>query len=142
MKSFLVPIDGSECSLKAVRHAITLAKGRPDAQVHMVHAHEEPLLYGELAVYVPREKMEQVQREHSEDILARAEPLLQESGIRYTKGILIGPIAERIAEEAERLGCDAIVMGTHGMTAVGKLIMGSIATKVVHASRVPVMLVK
>jgi nucleotide-binding universal stress UspA family protein len=141
MKDFLVPIDGSECSLKAVRHAIALARGL-DGEIHLVHGHEEPLLYGELAVYVPREKMEQMQRQHSEDILSRAEPLLQASGVRYTKGVLIGPIAEKIAEEAERLKCDAIVMGTHGMSAVGKLIMGSMATKVVHAARIPVMLVK
>lgn len=142
MEKFLVPVDGSECSLKAVRHAIALAKGRPDAQIHLVHGHEEPLLYGEISVYVPREKMERIQREHSEDILSRAEPLLQAAGIRYTKEVLIGPIAEKIAEQADKLGCDAIIMGTHGMTAVGKLIMGSVATKVVHAARVPVMLVR
>ena len=136
-----VPFDGSDCALRALRHAVTLAQRSGAASIHIAHVHEEPLLYGEIAVYVPREKMELLQREHSESVLARAEPILKSAALPYEKEILIGPPAQALAERARVLGCDAIVMGTHGLNALGSMLMGSVATKVVHLSTLPVTLV-
>jgi nucleotide-binding universal stress UspA family protein len=110
--------------------------------IFLAHAHEEPLIYGEVAVYVPREKMTQLQRARSEDILKRLEPILRDSGVPYEKEVLVGPIAEVLTQRAAALGCDAIVMGTHGMTPLGNMLMGSIAGKVVHLTELPVTLVK
>ncbi len=137
-----VPIDGSGCAERALEHAVSLARRIGDCSIHIAHAHEEPLIYGEIAVYVPREKMERLQREQSEGILARAEAILRTTGLPYEKEILIGPVAETLTKRAASLGCDAIVMGTHGATALGKLLLGSIATKVIHLSDIPVTLVK
>jgi nucleotide-binding universal stress UspA family protein len=109
-----------------------------------VHAHEEPDIYGEIAVYVPRAKMEELQHTHSEAVLAAAEQAagLKDSGVRYTKEVLTGPIGQTIARRAERVGCDAIVMGRHGKSTVGDLLMGSEAMKVLHLTRLPVLLVR
>jgi nucleotide-binding universal stress UspA family protein len=84
------------------------------------------------------------QRTHSEGLLAAAEAAagLEDSGVRYTKEVLIGPIGPTIARHAERLGCDAIVMGRHGKSTIGDLLMGSVATKVLHLTRLPVLLVR
>ena len=60
----------------------------------------------------------------------------------YTAGILIGEIAETITKDASDRHCDMIVMGTRGMGTIGSLLMGSVATKVVHLADVPVALVK
>ena len=60
----------------------------------------------------------------------------------YEKEVLVGPVAQVLAERAQALGCDAIVMGTHGMTALGKFLMGSTASKLIHLSEIPVTLVK
>jgi nucleotide-binding universal stress UspA family protein len=43
---------------------------------------------------------------------------------------------------ARRLGVDQIVIGSRGLGAIGKLVLGSVATKVAHLARVPVTLVK
>lgn len=137
-----VPIDGSSCALRALQHAVRLAKGMNDCILHVAHAHEEPLIYGEIAVYVAREKMDQWLREESELVLAGVGPLLKSAGIHYEKEVLIGPVAKVLAERAAALGCDAIVMGTHGRTALGNILIGSTATKVVHFSDIPVTLVK
>jgi nucleotide-binding universal stress UspA family protein len=142
MKKLMVPVDGSGAALRALEQAIALAKGSDDAVIHLVHAHEEPDLYGEIAVYVPRARMEELQRSHSEGCLAPAEAVLNVSGVRYTKDVLVGPIAETIARHAEKTGCDAIVMGRHGRSALGGLLMGSVAMKVLHATRLPVLLVR
>lgn len=142
MKKLLVPVDGSGASLRALEQAIALARLSPGCAIRLVHAHEEPLIYGEIAVYVPREKMAELQRAHSEDILAAAEAKLEGSGVPYTKDVLVGPIGQTIAAHAERTGCDAIVMGRHGRTTLGDMLVGSVATKVLHASKLPVMLVR
>jgi nucleotide-binding universal stress UspA family protein len=142
MRKLLVPFDGSDNSLRALRYAISLARENARIEIHVVTAHDEPDIYGEIAVYVTPEKMTDLQRQNSEAILATAEQVLKESGVRYEKEILIGNIAEVIARRADELGCDGIVMGTRGMTAIGGFVMGSIATKVVHAANVPVTLVK
>jgi nucleotide-binding universal stress UspA family protein len=142
MKKLLVPIDGSNAALRALREAIALAKLVPGSSVHVVHAHEEPVIYGEIAVYVPREKMDQLQREHSEAILEAAEAELKPAGVAYTREVLVGPIGLTLARHAERLGCDAIVMGRHGRTTLGDMLVGSVAMKVLHASKLPVLLVR
>ena len=104
--------------------------------------HEEPVIYGEIAVYVSVERMRQLQRQHSEAVIAPAEELLRKAGVPYTSEILVGRIAETIARHAGELGCDSIVMGTHGQTAILNLVMGSVATKVIHFATMPVTLVK
>jgi nucleotide-binding universal stress UspA family protein len=142
MKNLLVPVDGSGAALRALEQAIALARMSPGCSVHVVHVHEEPLIYGEIAVYVPREKMEELQRAHSEDILAAAEAKLKHAGVSNTRRVLVGPVAPTIAEHAERIGCEVIVMGRHGRTTLGDVLVGSVAMKVLHASKLPVMLVR
>ena len=128
--------------MRALKQAISLARLGAGGVIHLVHAHEEPFIYGEIAVYVPREKMQTLQRGHSETILASAEAELKSAGVQYTKEVLSGPIGQTIAEHAERLGCDAIVMGRHGRSLLGDMLVGSVAMKVLHASKLPVMLVR
>ena len=137
-----VPFDGSGCALRALEHALALARRIGGCSIHVAHAHEEPLIYGEIAVYVPREKMAKLQHEQSEGVLAHAAPLLKGAGLPYEKEILVGPLAQVLTERAHALGCDVIVMGTHGLTALGSMLMGSVAAKVVHLSKLPVTLVK
>jgi nucleotide-binding universal stress UspA family protein len=142
MRKLLVPFDGSESALRALQHAVKLAKQAPPTALHVVHAHEEPLLYGEIAVYVPKEKMADLQRKHSDDLLGAAVALLKNSGVAYETEILVGPIGEAIANRADALGCEGIVLGTRGLSAIGNLVMGSVATKIIHLAKVPVTLVK
>ena len=142
MRSVLVPIDGSENAARALEYALTLAKGNGTIELHLVNVHPEPVIYGEIQVYVPRKEFEELQKRHSEDILRPAEETAKKAGVSYTSEILIGDIAPMITRKAEELNCDAIIMGTRGMGALGNLVMGSIATKVVHLTRLPVTLVK
>ena len=60
----------------------------------------------------------------------------------FTTEILVGSVPHAIVKRAEDLGCDGIVMGTRGMGAIGDLVMGSVATKVIHLTKLPVTLVK
>lgn len=142
MHRIFVPVDGSGCAQRAVQHAIGQARLMGDCTLHVAHAHDEASQYGEIAAYVTPERMDDLQRRHSETLIGRAEPLLQASGLPYEKEIVVGPIAQALVDRAVALGCDAIVMGTHGHSALGNALLGSIAGKVVHLSPLPVTLVK
>lgn len=142
MPKILVPYDGSDTALRALHYAVDLVKSMRDGAIHLVHAHEPPETDGAIAIYVSVEKMADLQREHSEGVLAAGLAVLDEAGIAHTSEILVGNIGAAIAGCAEERGCSMIVMGTRGMSAIGNLLMGSIATRVVHFAKVPVTLVK
>ena len=55
---------------------------------------------------------------------------------------MVGPVAETIVAYAKRHKCDLICLGTRGMTAAANLVMGSVATKVLHLAGVPVIIVR
>ena len=59
--------------------------------------------------------------------------------MKFTTEIVVGPIPKVIVERAESIGCH---MGTLGMSTIGNLVMGSVATKVIHLTKLPVTLVK
>ena len=142
MSSLLVPVDGSSAALRALREAVRLASRIPGSTLHLVHVHEPPRLPEGIAAHVPGAEVEALLRRDAEAVLDRAEGEVQDSGVRYTRAVLSGPVAQTIAAHAERIGCDALVMGRHGITGEGDLPAGSVALKVLRASALPVILVR
>ena len=142
MRKLLVPIDGSEGAARALQHALKLATESGPTELHLVVVHPEPAMYGEIQVYVSKQKMDELQTRHSEDILRPALETLGSAAVPHTGTIVTGEPAQSIVNKAEELGCDGIVMATRGMGAIGNLVLGSVATKVVHLSKLPVTLVK
>jgi nucleotide-binding universal stress UspA family protein len=142
MYKIMLPVDGSENSLRAAHYAVSLARDHRAASVYLVTVEPELYIYGEVALYLDRGKMEKLQRERSEALLKPVEDLLSKAGVTYRKEILSGDIAPTIARRAEEVPCQAIVMGTRGLGALGNLVMGSTAMKVVHLTKLPVTLIK
>jgi nucleotide-binding universal stress UspA family protein len=143
MLKLLVPIDGSECSLRALGHAIELAKARAGmAELILLQVNPDPILYSEIQVYAETERILELQRKQSEALLAPAAEKVRAAGVPCRADIERGDAATVIARQADTLRCGGIVMGTRGMSAIGNLFLGSAATKVVHLANVPVTLVK
>jgi nucleotide-binding universal stress UspA family protein len=142
MYKILLPTDGSENALRAVHYAVSLARDHGSGAVHLVTVLPDPMRYGEIAVYVDRNKLERMQREQAAALLRPAEDLLRAAGVSYEREPLTGDVAPEIVRRAEELGCRVIVMGTRGMGALANLMLGSVATKVVHLTKLPVTLIK
>jgi nucleotide-binding universal stress UspA family protein len=142
MRKLLVPIDGSECSFRALDHAIELAKARDAIELNLLHVNPDPVVYGEIQVYVQLERMLEMQGKQSEALLAPAAEKARAAGVPCRADVEQGDAATVIARRADALECSGIVMGTRGMSAIGNLFLGSVATKVVHLANVPVTLVK
>jgi nucleotide-binding universal stress UspA family protein len=142
MHKLLIPLDGSESARHGLEYAIKLAKEHGQIKLHLVTVYPEPAIYGEIQVYVSREKMDELQKIHSMDILQPAIDAAKSADVPLTNEILVGSTASMIVKRAEELDCVGIIMGTRGMGAVGNLVLGSVATKVVHLTKLPVTLVK
>jgi nucleotide-binding universal stress UspA family protein len=139
MKTLLL-VDGSENALRATRHAIGLAHANSGMEIHVLNV-QEPL-EGRVRAYLSKQEIDKIERDAGREALASAEKLLVEAEIPHRSCVRVGSIPESIAQYVDDEHCAAIVMGTRGMSAIANLVMGSVATKVVHAVHVPVTLVK
>lgn len=137
----LVPLDGSEPAFRALRHAAATLGGTTSPAIHLLSVYQDPPRR-ELGLHTAHEVLVAKLRSEREIVLSAGARILEEEGVPHTREIAEGPIARTIVERAEAAECDAIVMGTRGMTATGNLVLGSVATKVVHETPLPVTLVK
>lgn len=143
MSKILLPVDGSKTALHAVQHAIQLAEGHDDMKVDLLYVHYEPVRFGAVAPQVTPKQMKEIEQEAAGPVFGEAEKLLREAGIGFEREVRAGrDVAPVIARRAEELGCDAIVMGSHGGGSLSHMLLGSTATKVAHLAKVPVTLVK
>ena len=141
MNNLLVPIDGSPAALRALAFALQLVHGRPDARVHLLNV-QAPLLQPGPSKLVSPDMIDAELRGEGEKRLVQAEIMALSASVACLPRVRIGSAAAEIVAHAVEHGCDAIVMGTRGLGAVGGLVMGSVAQKVVHLATVPVTLVK
>jgi nucleotide-binding universal stress UspA family protein len=74
--------------------------------------------------------------------LQSAQALLESAGVEYEREVAKGDPAHTIVEISERFGCDMIVMGARGTSALRSAMLGSVSNEVLHASGMPVVIVK
>ena len=142
MLKALVPVDGSNNSLCAVRHIIKLVQDREPLDIHLLNV--QPPLHGDVTAFVSKEAVHGFHLDAAHKALQRAGELLDQAALHYTKHVYVGHAAEVIAEVAKELGFDKVIMGTHGYGTVRQLMMGSISHKAIHLldPDIPVTLVK
>ena len=143
MKRVLIPVDGSDCSLRAVDYLIA-ARGQrevpDDVEVHLLNV--QVALRGDIGQFISPDQIASYQDDESEKALREARARLTAAGVRPVLHTGVGHAAEVITQTAGELDCDHIVMGTHGRGALADLLAGSTTIRVVHQARMPVVLVK
>lgn len=138
----LIAVDGSVYTRKAVKHVIKHYDwfGHPP-ELHLLHV-KLPLPPGRAHSILGDETVNSYYREESEAALATAEKLLRKEAIPFKSGFRVGSIADEIQQYAKKNKIDMIVMGSHGHNALQNLVMGSVATKVLAVTQVPVLIVR
>jgi nucleotide-binding universal stress UspA family protein len=139
----LLAVDGSKASLEAVDSLVTHAgwyREKPSVELLTVRAPVPKL--PNMGKVISKAQIQKFYEEDGEACLAKARKKLELAGIPYEARILVGPVAETIVKHATQTRCDLIYIGTRGMSELGKFLLGSTATKVMHISTVPVLLVK
>jgi nucleotide-binding universal stress UspA family protein len=143
MTCILLPVDGSKHSLRTTRKLIEIAQQWRDRPTILpLYVHLPVPRFGGLTTVVGSSAIQRYYREEGEQALAPALKLLAKAGHDAKPEILVGHIAETIVAQAKKNKCDFICLGTHGMGAAVSLVMGSVATKVLHLADVPVILVR
>lgn len=140
MLKLLLPSDGSDHAEAALRHVILLHRAGVVAGVRLLNV--QVPLPGDVSAFVAADVIADHHREQSDQALAGAVEALGEAGVPFQTEHAVGPVAATIARVAAERGVDQIVMGCHGYGALGGLVMGSVASRVVHLAEVPVTLVK
>ena len=143
MVKFLVPVDGSESSKRVVDDLIKRRAWFKDGvEIHLLNV-QPPIPYGERVSNVVGH--DRIAKFHQEEGMAALKPAMAQldaAKVPYHHHIGVGDPAEIICKYVKEKRCDQIYMGTRGLGSVSNLLVGSVATKVIHLSTVPVLLVK
>jgi nucleotide-binding universal stress UspA family protein len=139
----LVAVDGSAHSLDAAKFVVEHAgwyRDKPEIELVFVHLALPPL--PRMGMVVSNEQVQRYYQEEGVQALAGAKRLLEAAGLVCREHVLVGAVAESIVQLANTAACDLIVLATRGMGAAANLLLGSVATRVLHLSAVPVLVVR
>jgi nucleotide-binding universal stress UspA family protein len=139
IRHILAPIDFSSPSLDSLEYAIQLANGLR-SKVTIVHV-LEPVYY-DLECGLGSIEHEVPKRDHWKKQLMELRDLVRSFGLPAEYEISGGIPSESILSCALRVGCDLIVMGTHGRRGISRLRFGSVAESVLRRATCPVLTVK
>jgi len=139
MLRVLIPVDGSENANRVVGFVIRKAPlYKEPLEIHLLNAqHSFPG-----TIRGVHKEAEQAHHEAGLKALAAARKQLDDAGVKYTYHISVGEAAEVIAHYVGAKKIEQIVMGTRGAGPVASMVLGSVATKVLHLVKTPVLLVK
>jgi nucleotide-binding universal stress UspA family protein len=141
-KHLFVPVDGSELSHRAMDGSIALAKQlgaritgfvvEPDLPFTAAASRTEGLL-------VRMKDNESKNEAHAAALLGQFEARAKVAGVEFCAHHVTAYLVDQaIMEEAEKSGCDMIVMVTHGRSAIGEFVFGSHTKKIIATSKLPV----
>lgn len=142
MDNYLVPVDGSEHSLRALAEVAAEARRMKEpVRVHLVNV-QVPLGGVHVKTFIAKETLDDYYRELGRAALAPAREQALAAGLQVEEHIGVGDPGEVVVEYAKDRQCRRICMGTRGLGTVKSMVLGSVAVKIVHLSPVPVLLVK
>ena len=137
----LLPVDGSSAALSAVRHALDLQREGLRAGFVLATV-QEPTYVIEMMLAPGADVLERVTGAVGARALKGAEALFEAAGVAFEREIASGEPSATLLDIAQRYGCDAIVMGARGRSALTSALLGSVSLAVLQASRLPVTVVK
>lgn len=140
-KKILVPLDGSKVAEGVLPHAKSLAYSE-GAELILLTVAANPAMDFVFSDPGLAESAVQEQEEKSKNYIIAIEDDLKSAGFRVSTLMRVGSVAETILGVAEEVQADVIAMSTHGRTGAARWLLGSIAERVVHNSKVPVLLIR
>lgn len=142
MKNILVPMDGSDSALRALKVAIKMAeKKNEDYTIHVLNV-QSPLISNNAARFFTADVLTSYYEDVGKEALKNAKDYLATLDVNFKVHIEVGSVVEIVKKYVSEQNCDHIVMGTRGLSAVPGLLLGSVTTKVLNAVDIPVTLVK
>lgn len=141
MLKVLLPVDGSKSAARATKALLnTLAWYKSRPQIDLLAVHLPVPRLPNMSLVVSKQMLERYYAEESAAMLAPSRKILDAAKVKYAIHTAVGSIAESIIDQAKQSDSDMIWMGTRGMTALASMVLGSVATRVLHLADIPVVL--
>lgn len=140
IKKILIPTDGSEHSIHAAEYGISIAKTH-EAQITVVYVLDEVVI-DRFTKVTDREDVERELKADGQRYINYILGLAEKAGVKATSLIAKGRPFEQIVHLANGLNMDLIVLGTYGRRGPERILLGSVAERVIEYSNCPVLVVK
>ena len=140
-KKVLVPLDGSTLSELSLSNAVTIVAGCQIPKLVIINVIEP---FKDLAHWVSDDIAQKMHKEAArvaQNYLDQTVKRLLDNGVPAEAILAEGNPGQVILEFADKSGCDLIVLSTHGRSGFFSLVFGSVASRIIHNSHVPVILV-
>jgi nucleotide-binding universal stress UspA family protein len=145
-ENILVPTDGSDTARAAVDNAVDIAE-QYDATVHALYVVDvDATSYGLGTEQVDRirqghlDEMPEI-KEDAEEATNYVAEAAEKAGVAFEEHLRVGEPARAIRKFVEDNDIDLVVMGSHGRSGLSRVILGSVAEKVLRRTRLPVLVV-
>ena len=137
----LIAVDGSKHSKRAIEYVKQHRKMFGEfSQLTIVNVQTPIPMH--LAGRFSKSNIESYYLEGYEKEMKPARQALKAAGLEYTEALKVGHAGDEIAKLAKRGRFDMVVMGSHGRSLLRNLILGSVATKVLAACTMPVLIIR
>ena len=140
IKKILVPTDGSDYSIHAAEYAISIAKTH-DAQIMVVYVLDEVVI-DRFSKITEREDIEKELKADGQRYVNFILGLAEKEGVKASSLIVEGRPFEQIVHLSDGLEMDLIVLGTYGRRGAERILIGSVAERVIEYAHCPVLVVK
>lgn len=141
MVKILMPIDGSPASNKAAAEFIQLLDWYKETpEIHLLNV--QLPLHGDIPMFIDKDTIQQYHRENGMKKLQNARELMNQAGLSCQYHITVGDPAEMIVQFSVERFFDQIVIGARGLGAAKSLLLGSVASKLIKLSGMPVLVLK
>ena len=139
-RNVLVPIDDSRQSMAALEYAVDEYPEGDITGLHVIRS-DRPGTHGDGGVFYTEEYLEQSQEQVNE-LLETAREKAAERGVEIETVLTQGAPARRINEYIDENEVDHVVIGSHGRSGASRILLGSVAEKVIRRSSVPVTVIR
>ena len=140
VRKILIPTDGSDYSIRAAEYGLSLAK-MLGAEIMAVYVIDMVAL-DQVARATQREDVERELKQDGQRYVDYILRLAKEQGVKFSFLLARGRPFEQIVHIAKGMGIDLIVMGTYGRRGTERILIGSVAERVIEYSSCPVLVVK
>lgn len=144
IRKILVPTDGSERAEQAADFAIELASGIGASLIFLNVVDEITPAYAyeiETGANLNIAELDEERQKYARSAVGRLVEKAKGAGVASEGKVIDGHPWQEILKEADNLGADHIVMGSHGRRALAAAVLGNVTINVIHGSKIPVTVI-
>ena len=139
MNKVLIPVDDSSNTLLALKHAVSAYGKDPKTEFHICNV--QPRIYRHIGKFLSKQTISEWQEERAKMAAQSAAEYLERAGIGFSFTYVTGDKGEALRDEAVRLGCSRIVIGSSKKNSLSRLFENSATAKLLEISDIPVEVV-